>query len=114
MFFFLVHFCQKNIITYKLISNSEYGLDKNNLDIYMSSHVKLSRLVYMWPPLQQINTIGSKRQLISHLDFTASKTSSLRPKTIILKDGDSIPKDAVIKQSHSDCGHHVLLLNDDG
>jgi hypothetical protein len=114
MFFFLYSCEKKKKFTDKLISNNEYGLDKHNLDIYMSSHINLSRLVYMWPPLQQINSIGSKRQLIRHLDFTASKTSSLRPRTVILKDGDLIPNDAVIKRSHSDCGHHVLLVNDDG
>jgi hypothetical protein len=107
-------FTKKNIITDKLISNNEYGINKYNLDIYMSSCVNLSRFVYMWPSIRQMNSIASKQQFISHLDIIAAKTSSLRPKTILLKDGDSFPKDAVIKRSHSDCGHHVLLPNNKG
>jgi hypothetical protein len=114
VFFFFFTSTEKYIITDKLISNDEYGINKDNLDTYMSSCVNLSRLVYMWPSTRQINSVGSKQQFISHLDIIATKTSTLRPRTILLKNGNSIPKNAVIKRSHSDCGHHVLLPNNKG
>jgi len=80
----------------------------------MTSFSTLSRLLYVWPPVQQVNGIGSKQQLVYHLDIIAVKTSSLRPVTKVLKVGDSLPKDAVIKRSHSDCGQHVLMPNESG
>lgn len=73
----------------------------------------LSRLVYVWPPAQHVNGLGSKQRLIHHLDVIAGKTSSLRPQSKIIRDGDPIPKDAVLKRTHSDCGAHVIMPNDD-
>jgi hypothetical protein len=74
----------------------------------------LSRLVYIWPPAHHVNSLGSKQRLIHHLDVIAGQTSSLRPQSKILKDGDPIPKDAVIKRTHSDCGDHVIMPTDLG
>jgi hypothetical protein len=48
------------------------------------------------------------------LDVIAGQTSSLHPQSKILKDGDPIPKDAVIKRTHSDCGDHVIMPTDLG
>ena len=39
--------------------------------------------------------------------------SLLRPESKVLRDGDPIPKDAVLKRTHSDCGHHVIMPSDD-
>jgi hypothetical protein len=64
--------------------------------------------------MNQINGIGSKHQLIIHLDIIASQNSFLRPTTKFLKFGDDIPKSTVVKRSHSDCGEHVLMPEDDG
>jgi hypothetical protein len=77
--------------------DNDYGLHEGNLGIYTSNFHILSRLVYIWPPVQQVNGIGSKQQLIRHLDVIAVKMSSLRSQSKVLKEGDSIPKDAVIK-----------------
>jgi hypothetical protein len=65
--------------------------------------------------MQQINEIGSKMQLITHLDAIAdSETKTLRPCTKELKYGDFLPSNAVIKRTHSDCGFHVFKPKDSG
>lgn len=74
----------------------------------------LSRHLHAWPPVQQVNGIGSKHRLIRHLEFVASTMSSLRPVTIILNGGDLIPTTAVLKRSHSDCGEHVIMPGNSG
>jgi len=94
--------------------DNDYGLHDDNLGIYTSNFHMLSRIVYLWPPVQQVNGIGSKQQLIRHLDVIAVKMSSLRPQSKVLKEGDSIPKDAVIKRTHSDCGVHILMPDEAG
>jgi hypothetical protein len=80
----------------------------------MTNFDKLSRYLHIWPPVQQVNGIGSKHRLIRHLDFIASITSSLRPVTKFLNPGDLIPNLAVLKRSHSDCGEHVIMPGQPG
>jgi hypothetical protein len=64
--------------------------------------------------MNQINGIGSKHQVIIHLDIIASKNSFLRPTTKFLEFGDIIPNNTVVKRSHSDCGEHVFMPTDNG
>lgn len=75
----------------------------------------LTRLLYIWPPIQQVHTFGMKQQLIFHLDIVAATvTRTLRPATKTLNIGDTIPQETVIKRSHSDCGIHTLMPNESG
>jgi hypothetical protein len=62
-----------------------------------------------WPPSVQVDCVGQKNVLIRHLDFIASQMKVGRPKTTMLKRGDPIPEETVLKRTHSDCGSQVIL-----
>jgi hypothetical protein len=63
----------------------------------------------VWPTPNHVKLMGNKLELIKHLDLVARKLETPRPKTFILRKGDLIPKDAVLKRTHSDAHQHVLL-----
>lgn len=82
----------------------------HNVDNFLSIMDQLRRYVHMWPPQNQPNTIGSKKQLIENLDTIASTiTRSARPVTRQLSDGQNFPSNIVLKRTHSDTGYHVLM-----
>jgi hypothetical protein len=90
-------------------------LSTSNFNAYIAGFKILNRIVYVWPPLSQVNEIGSKKDLLSNLDAIAlTITKTLRPKTKELQYGDDIPVNTVIKRSHSDCGLHVFRPGDAG
>jgi glutathione synthase/RimK-type ligase-like ATP-grasp enzyme len=76
----------------------------------MQSYNLLSKLVFVWSPYIQVDTIGMKEELIDNLNSIAiTVTKSMRLISQILKPGAHIPEDAVLKRSCSDSGEHVLL-----
>jgi hypothetical protein len=58
----------------------------------------------VWPTPNHIKLV-----LSAHLNWIARKLGSPRPKTVILRKGDPIPKDAVLKRTHSDQHQHVRI-----
>jgi hypothetical protein len=65
----------------------------------------------MWPPIEQIDGVGSKTELIRHLDSIASEMKTFRPRTKALIPGTQIPNDIVLKRTNSDSGEHVIFPN---
>lgn len=82
--------------------------------MYMASIEVARRHVYMWPPMEQIDTIGSKHRLLRHLDEIAKAMHTVRPKSKVLKRGDQISGNIVLKRSHSDSGLHVIMPHEGG
>jgi hypothetical protein len=71
---------------------------------------RLRRTVLVWPPQNQSM---SKLELTKLLDLAAAnRTSSARPKTRPLKEGEVFKDAMVLKRTHSDMGQHVLLPGD--
>jgi hypothetical protein len=92
-----------------MIRNDDYKLDIDQYQIYLDTLKKrLRAILYVWPPHEHLE-IGSKDQLMKNLDLVAKiRTNTDRPKWRILKDGDRLSHDLIIKRTHSDCGSHVL------
>lgn len=65
--------------------------------------------VTIWPPPFQIELAGDKLQTMALLDRIAADRGWKRPYTRVIRDGEPIPIDGVLKRSHSDCGSQVLL-----
>jgi hypothetical protein len=63
----------------------------------------------VWPTPNHVKLMGNKVQLIEHLDWIAEKLGSPRPRTVILKKGDPVPENAVLKRTHSDQHQHVRI-----
>ncbi|KAG9311147.1 hypothetical protein JVU11DRAFT_8210 [Chiua virens] len=91
--------------------NSPYGLDKRSFSMYEAHVTQLGSHTQFWPPIRLTRRVSDKWTTICHLQIIAQ--SSMRfnfsPHTRILKDGDAIPPDAVLKRSHSECSKHVIL-----
>lgn len=64
---------------------------------------------HVWPTLNHVKLMGNKLQLIPHLDWIVEKLGSPRPTTVILRKGDPVPQDAVLKRTHSDQQEHVCI-----
>ena len=95
-------------------SNKEYELDITNIRTYMGGIAELQSLLHIWPPMDQVENMGTKTTLIENLDFVAAtKTKSKRPTTRPLNLQHAIPHAIVIKRTHSDCGQHVLFPGDE-
>jgi hypothetical protein len=62
-----------------------------------------------WPPSIQVEHLSRKDVLIAHLDYIAESMGLPRPVTQILKRGEAIPGDKVLKRTHSDCGAMVII-----
>lgn len=74
---------------------------------------ELCRTVHIWPPPKQMNTVHSKwiqNQNLLHVALNVTHT--IRPQAKLLNDGDQFPPNIVLKRTHSDTGHHVLLPGD--
>jgi hypothetical protein len=90
--------------------NSEYELDTTNIQSYLMGIEQLQSIVYIWPPPQHVERMGSKMPLMKNLDFIAATvTNTKRPVTRILDVNQQIPDSIVIKRTHSDSGNHVLF-----
>jgi hypothetical protein len=64
----------------------------------------------IWPHPDQVEGIGAKSNLIERLDVIASAvTMSNRPTTTVITKPSDIPKDTVLKRTHSDASSHVIL-----
>jgi glutathione synthase/RimK-type ligase-like ATP-grasp enzyme len=70
--------------------------------------------LYIWPPVNQVNDIGSKRRLMQHLTNIAATLKMIRPVTKVVTSRTNIPNNVVLKRSHSDAGQHVLMPNEQG
>lgn len=70
-------------------------------DLEMETHV--------WPTPNHTKLMGNKLELIMNLDWVAKKLGSPRPKTVRLRRGDTIPRNVVLKRTHSDQQSHVIL-----
>jgi hypothetical protein len=89
-------------------------LNAENQDRILFHLDEIRRLVHVWPPQGQQNTIGSKWQLMQNLDTVAARsTFSARPSSRLLENGQPLPEGIVIKRTHSDAGRHVLLPEND-
>ena len=75
----------------------------------MVNYKSLTHYTYLWPPMDQASSLGSKWQLIENLDIIANSEGSTRPKSRLLKPGSTIPKGAVLKRTHSESGNHVIF-----
>ena len=64
---------------------------------------------HVWPTPNHVKLMGNKLQLIPHLDWIAEKLGTPRPTTVILRKGDPVPRDAVLKRTHSDQQEHVRI-----
>ena len=64
---------------------------------------------HVWPTPNHAKLMGNKLELIMHLDWVANKLGSPRPKTVRLRRGGPIPRDVVLKRTHSDQQSHVIL-----
>jgi hypothetical protein len=84
-----------------------------NCAFFMKSLDDLSHLVYIWPPLSQINTVHMKwPQACNLLHVARNCTFTMRPQTRLLEDGQQFPSSIILKRTHSDTSHHVLLPGD--
>ena len=63
----------------------------------------------VWPTPNYLKLMGNKLELIWHLDSIARILGSPRPNTVIWRKGDPMPKNAVLKRTHSDQGIHILM-----
>lgn len=86
-----------------------YGLNMENLPMFVHSFKTLKCYTYIWPPVDQASTVGSKWQLIQNLDIIAAKHRQTRPKSRLLTDGQPIHPDTVLKRTHSESGNHVIF-----
>jgi hypothetical protein len=69
---------------------------------------RLLKVAHVWPPSEHLE-MGSKDELLTNLDIVAgSETNSPRPSWMLLRRGDPIPTNTIIKRTNSDCGNHVL------
>ena len=83
-------------------------------------HESLVRLqlhpLAIWPPPKQLEWMGKKSPDAIILGIIANRLGNLHPHTVVLDvrkmEGNSIPKNTVLKRSNSDCGHHVIFPND--
>lgn len=89
-----------------------YGFTASNIDSFLVNYKSLCRHTYIWPPNDQASTVGSKWQLIENLDIIASRHNQLRPKSVLLEDGATIPANTVVKRTHSESGNHIILPKD--
>lgn len=80
----------------------------------MNGMDNISQYVYIWPPINQVNDIGSKKRLMQHLSNIAAISKTIRPVTKIISSQTHIPNNIVLKRSHSDSGQHVLMPNEQG
>jgi hypothetical protein len=88
-----------------------YGLNTENLSIFVRNFKELKCYTHIWPPVDQASTVGSKWQLIQNLDVIAGIHRQTRPKSRLLKDGQPIHPDTVLKRTHSESGNHVIFPN---
>lgn len=85
-------------------------MDTTNIHSYLRGIDQLQSIVYIWPPPQHVERMGSKITLANNLDFiAATATNTKRPITRILDVTQQIPDSIVVKRTHSDSGNHVLL-----
>ncbi|KAG6373961.1 hypothetical protein JVT61DRAFT_6126 [Boletus reticuloceps] len=65
----------------------------------------------MWPPPKQLERAGRKDPDSISLQWIADQSNSLHPTTELLVDIPNaiIRQGTVLKRSHSDCSHHVIL-----
>lgn len=98
-------------LTYHVFRKPEnaYGLYGDEFATYERNVDSLARLVLMWPPIKQVQCAARKIDTLQHLKVIANMQNQFSPQTTILKEGDEIPDDVVLKRSHSDCGDHVIL-----
>ena len=90
-----------------------YGLNTGNLSRFVDNFKRLKCHTYIWPPVDQASTVGSKWQLIDNLDIIAAKYRHTRPKTRLLNPGQPIPENTVLKRTHSESGNHVIFPKGD-
>lgn len=92
-------------------SNSDYELSDLNIDLYNRNLGVLRSSIVIWPDPTQVDVFGRKDILIKNLDQISHTMRTHRPATIFLERGAPIPEGTVLKRTHSDSGHHVLLPN---
>lgn len=89
-----------------------YGLDSSNATTFLQNLKSLAQSTYIWHSVDMPSTIGSKWQLIENLDIIAASDQRQRPQSRLMKSGDPLPPNAVLKRTHSDSGNHVILPKD--
>lgn len=108
--FFFIYVWFNSMSVYR---DTAYNLTAENIKKFNKAMKALSKEVYIWPPPNQIETVGSKLTLINHLDMVAGRsTKTARPNTRLLLPDDRIPKQIVLKRTHSDSGEHVIFPGD--
>jgi hypothetical protein len=89
-----------------------YGLNSVNAPIFIRNLKSLARFTYLWPPVDQASTIGSKWQLVENLDIIAALNNQIRPQSRLMKSGDYISDKTVLKRTHSESGNHIIFPQD--
>jgi hypothetical protein len=111
------------------IRNS-YNLRREDVEKYKVAVHVLSCYAMVWPNVEELTKCANKIQLAGNLEVVASEenTNCKRPKMVLLTSEEDqeghrqhrsfpnpIPDHFVVKRTHSETGHHVLLpdMDDD-
>jgi hypothetical protein len=91
-------------------SNNDYGLTVDNCMAFLNNVTVLCQTTHVWPPPKQLDSLHSKWTQMQHLLKVAQKVMmTMRPQSRLLSSGDTLPDHIVLKRTHSDTSHHVLL-----
>ncbi|KIK78084.1 hypothetical protein PAXRUDRAFT_17080 [Paxillus rubicundulus Ve08.2h10] len=88
---------------------SAYELVGEEREQYKRTIMALSRIVPLWPPIPTVRVAGQKWRTVKMLEMAALANNWNRPSTKILLHPCEIPRDTVLKCSHSDCGEYVIM-----
>jgi hypothetical protein len=94
---------------YKHSDREGYKINVDNVHLYRKNMNDLKKCIFIWPDFNHVDTIGSKGTLYEHLNIIAravTRTTTLQFE--VLKEGDKIKSNVMLKRSHSDAGEHVL------
>ena len=86
-----------------------YGLNSVNAPIFIQNLKSLAWFTYLWPPVDQASTIGSKWQLVENLDIIATLNNRIWPQSRLMKSRDYISNKTVLKRTHSKSGNHIIF-----
>ena len=89
-----------------------YRLNSVNALIFIRNLKSLAQFTYLWPPVDQASTIGSKWQLVENLDIIATLNNQIWPQSRLMKSGDYISDKTMLKHTHSESGNHIIFLQD--
>ncbi|KAG6373291.1 hypothetical protein JVT61DRAFT_6424 [Boletus reticuloceps] len=66
-----------------------------------------------WPLVPSLQMVGYKWNIVTILNMIAVEHGWTHPKTTLLIPGCPIPVGTILKHSHGNCGHCVILPEED-